>query len=62
MRTDPDTGEKLPPGHLTRRELAEWWAANERSWRVWSFAEQPPDPTGWAWTGSVGWTREGGKK
>jgi hypothetical protein len=62
VRTDPDTGEQLPTGHLTRRELARWWAQNERAWREWSFAEGPPEPRGWAWTWSVGWTKEKTKR
>lgn len=57
IRVDPETGEKLRRGVLTRAELSAHLRRMEQRWRAWAFGPKPEGE--WAMTG-VGWIRTTG--
>lgn len=60
-RLDPDTGDRLPPGRLSRCELAEWLGSNRAAWQAWAFSRAAPPDGEWVQVRGIGWARRRGK-
>lgn len=56
---DPETGEPLKPGHLSRRELRAHLDEMRRRWQAWAFGPRPDGR--WTMT-AIGWVRSGNGK
>jgi hypothetical protein len=57
-RLDPDTGERLRPGVMTRAESAAYWAGLRARVRTWSFGPCPGPE--FHFDGRLGWVRRSG--
>lgn len=57
-RLDPETGEALRPGVMTRAEFRAWRVENRRRWMAWAFGPKPEGD--WVMVPLLGWTRASG--
>jgi hypothetical protein len=58
-RIDPDTGQPLRRGWMSRAEFAAWWPSMTAGWRAAMFdpSRPPKDEGDWVWDERHGWLR-----